>query len=98
MAVRSIEKQYYWFQLSKLILRLRLPQMFEEEKQKAIELLSENVASIVNDEEGVRLFIELMNCCSTKDKKNIVKQYKGHLAEIVKANNVSYVSLIKLMI
>ena len=39
-----------------------------------------------------------MNTCSAKDKKNIVKQYKGHLYEIVKANNVSYVSLIKLMI
>lgn len=72
--------------------------MFEEEKQKTIELLSENSASIVNDEEGVRLFIVLMNACSSKDKKNIVKQYKGHLDEIVKANNVSYISLIKLMI
>lgn len=72
--------------------------MFEEEKQKALELLCENVASIVNDEEGVRLFIELMNNCSSKDKKNIVKQYKGHLNEIVTANNISYVSLIKLMI
>lgn len=98
MAIRSIEKQYYWFQLSKLILRLRLPLMFEEEKQKVIELLSENVASIVNDEEGVRLFIELLNNCSSKEKKSIIKQYKGHLEEIVKANNVSYVSVIKLML
>lgn len=39
-----------------------------------------------------------MNNCSAKDKKNVIKQYKGHLDEIVKANNVSYVSLIKLMI
>jgi len=46
----------------------------------------------------VRLFIELINNCSSKDKKNIIKQYKGHLEEIVKANNVSYVSLVKLMI
>jgi hypothetical protein len=98
MATRSIEKQYYWFQLSKIILRLRLASMFEEEKQKAIELISQNSASIVNDEEGVRLFIELINNCSSKDKKNIIKQYKGHLDEIVKANNVSYVTLLKLMI
>lgn len=61
-------------------------------------MLEQNVASIVNDEEGVRLFIELVNNCSSKDKKNIVKQYKGHLDEIVKANNVSYVSLVKLLI
>ena len=61
-------------------------------------MLEQNVASIVNDEEGVRLFIELINNCGSKDKKNIVKQYKGHLEEIVKANNVSYVSLVKLMI
>lgn len=44
------------------------------------------------------MFIELVNNCGSKDKKNIVKQYKGHLDEIVKANNVSYVSLVKLMI
>lgn len=61
-------------------------------------MLEQNCASIVNDEEGVRLFIELVNNCSAKDKKNIVKQYKGHLEEIVNANNVSYVSLVKLMI
>lgn len=61
-------------------------------------MLEQNVASIVNDEEGVRLFIELINNCGSKDKKNIVKQYKGHLEEIVKANNVSYVSLVKVVI
>jgi len=71
--------------------------MFEEEKLKAIEILVNNAANVVNDEEGVRLFIELMNNCSAKDKKTIVKQYKGHLDEIVKANNVSYVTVIKLM-
>ena len=55
------------------------------------------MATIVNDEEGVRLFIELMNNCSAKDKKAIIKQYKGYVSEIVQANNVSYVSLIKLL-
>lgn len=38
-----------------------------------------------------------MNNCSAKDKKAIIKQYKGYVSEIVQANNVSYVSLIKLL-
>ncbi len=38
-----------------------------------------------------------MNNCSAKQKKTIVKLYKGNLQEVIKYNNVSYVTIIKLI-
>lgn len=49
MATKSIEKEYFYFTMSKIILRLRLSTMFEEEKQKALEKLIENAPSLVRD-------------------------------------------------
>ncbi len=52
---------------------------------------------MVNDEEGVRLFIEIVNLCDPKLKKTIIRSFKGHLSEIVELNNPSYVAVIKLL-
>ena len=52
---------------------------------------------MVNDDEGVRLFIELVNLCDPKLKKTIIRAFKGHLAEIVELNNPSYDAVIKLL-
>ena len=62
-----------------------------------LDFLVENIAGIVDDEEGVRLFIEIMNNCSPKHKKSIAKAYKGNIQEILNFNNVSYVTIIKLI-
>ena len=59
--------------------------------------LVEKVAEWVGDEEGVRLFIQLINYCDPKMKKTIVKAFKGHVNEIVEINNPTYVALVKLL-
>jgi hypothetical protein len=71
--------------------------MFDEEKNKTIDFLCEKAADIVTDEEGIKLFIELVNSCSSKNKKALIKLYKGNITEIVNNNNVAYVSVIKLL-
>ena len=38
-----------------------------------------------------------MNNATSKQKKTIIKLYKGHIEEIIGFNNVSYVSVIKLL-
>lgn len=80
-----------------MILRLSISSMFVEEKEKLMEYLVNNVADIVDDEEGVRLFIELINCCNPKQKKRLVKLYMGNLKEIIDNNNLSYVTIMKLL-
>lgn len=39
----------------------------------------------------------MVNHCSTKQKKALIKVFKGHLREVVDNNNISYVSVIKLI-
>jgi hypothetical protein len=51
----------------------------------------------VNDDEGVRLFIEVVNLCDAKLKKLLVRSFKGHIAEIVELSNPSYVAVLKLI-
>lgn len=95
--MKSIEKTYDNLLLSKLILRLAIPSMFQEEKQNALNTLVEKVGDWVGDEEGVRLFIEVINNCDPKLKKSLVKAFKGHVSEIIELNNQAYVALIKLL-
>ena len=57
LAVKSIEKNYHSHTLSKIILRLSIPSMFDEEKEKALDYLIENVSDIVSDEDGIKLCI-----------------------------------------
>lgn len=51
----------------------------------------------VGDEEGVRLFIEVINYCDPKLKKSLIKSFKGHINEVIELNNPTYVALIKLL-
>jgi hypothetical protein len=52
--------------------------MFAEEKQKVLDYLVEKVALWTNDDEGVRLFIEVVNASDNKQKKQIIRAYKGN--------------------
>lgn len=97
LALKSVDKSYDNLLLSKMILRLAIPTMFPEEKAKTLAHLAEKVGDWVGDDEGVRLFIELINCCDAKLKKVIIKAFKGHVNEIIELNNPTYVALIKLL-
>lgn len=77
LALRAIEKEYFYFPLSKLVVRLALSTMFGEERNKILQTLGAKVEDWCSDEEGVRLFIELVNYADTKLKKHILKAFKG---------------------
>lgn len=49
------------------------------------------------DDEGVKLFVLLYNYFDSKQKKNVVKQLKGRVNELVGLSRVSYVGLIKIL-
>jgi hypothetical protein len=51
--------------------------MFAEEKQKVLEYLVEKVNSWVCDEDGVRLFFEVINHSEPKLKKQLIKSFKS---------------------
>lgn len=63
--------------MSKLILKLSIGSMFAEEKQKVLEYLVEKVNEWVGDEDGVRLFFEVINNCEPKLKKQLIKSFKS---------------------
>jgi hypothetical protein len=78
--------------------------MFAEEKQKVLDYLVEKVAQWTNDDEGVRLFIEVVNASDNKQKKQIIRAYKGiffinigHILEVAQQHNPCYVTIIKLL-
>ena len=97
LVLKIIEKQYDGLPLSKLVIRLALPSMFPDEKQKVLDYMIGKVTDWVNDDEGVRLFIELVNLCDPKQKKTLVKSFKGNIGEIVELNNQTYIAVTKLL-
>ena len=79
MVLKIVEKQYETLPISKLIIRLSIPSMFDDEKQKVLDYLVGKVTEWVNDDEGVRLFIEVVNFSDPKKKKLLLKAFKGHI-------------------
>ena len=71
--------------------------MFEEEKKKVLEYYVGKELDWISDEEGVRLFIEIVNLSDSKAKKLIVRHFKGKVQEIVQQHSVAYVALIKIL-
>jgi hypothetical protein len=71
--------------------------MFDEEKQRVIEFLVEHITELVGDEEGVRLFCEVLNHCDNKQKKAVIKLYKGNVSDALSNSHLAYVSVIKLL-
>ena len=51
----------------------------------------------IKDEEGVRLFIEVINICDAKHKKTLIKTFKTEIADIVKSHTPAYITLVKLL-
>ena len=76
LSLKVIERHEEGFMLSKVILRLSLGSMFADEKQKVLEYLVEKVADWVIDEDGVRLFFEVINHSDPKLKKQLVRAFK----------------------
>ena len=71
--------------------------MIVQQSENVLEYLVGKVTEWVNDDEGVRLFIEVVNLSDPKLKKTIIKAYKGNVGNIVELNNQTYVTLIKLL-
>ena len=83
MVLKIAEKQYESLPLCKLVIRLALPTMFADEKMKVLDYLIGKVTEWLNDEEGVRLFIEVVNLSDPKQKKLLIKSFKGHIGDLV---------------
>ena len=79
MVLKIVDKQYESLPISKLIIRLSLSSMFDDEKQKVIDFLVGKVTEWVSDDEGARLFIEVVNFCDPRKKKFLLKAFKGHI-------------------
>lgn len=77
LALQVIEKKYDNLMLSKVILRLSVGSMFSEEKQKVLEYLVEKVNEWLGDDDGVRLFFEVVNHSDPKLKKSLVRSFKS---------------------
>lgn len=43
------------------------------------------------------MFIEVVNLCDPKQKKLLIKSFKGHIGDIVETNNQTYVAAIKIL-
>jgi len=97
LVLKIADKQYESIPMAKLVIRLALPSMFADEKAKVLEYLVGKVTEWLNDEEGVRLFIEIVNMCDPKLKKLLIRSFKGHIGDIVETNNQTYVAVIKLI-
>ena len=97
LVLKIVDKQYESLPVSKLVIRLALPSMFEDEKAKVLDYLVGKVAEWVSDDEGIRLFIEVVNLCDAKKKKILLKAFKGHVSEILESNHQTYIALIKLL-
>lgn len=78
LALQVIEKKYDNLMLSKVILRLSVGSMFSEEKQKVLEYLVEKVNEWIGDDDGVRLFFEVVNHSEPKLKKALVRSFKSN--------------------
>lgn len=97
LAMKSIEKEYSHHKISKLIIKLALPTMVVEEQAKIIEYFAEKALDLLVDDEGVKLFVLLYNFFDSKQKKNIIKQVKGRVNDLISLSRMSYVGLIKIL-
>lgn len=98
MAMKLIDKQNHYSILSKHVLTLAMPILVPTERQKLIDYLCDKVLELLDDKEGIKLCISLINYASAKDRKNIVKCLKGHLMDIIKTeNSQSFIVIQKLL-
>lgn len=98
LVMKIIEKQYIGPSMSKYVLTLALPKMVKNEQEKVLEYLHSCCLSLIDDVEGLRLFFELVNYSGPKERKTIVKEFKPHVADIMRSpNHNSYISLLKLL-
>lgn len=73
LVMKIIEKDYSDFTLSKYILTIAMKHLVQNERDKVLEYLHPKLAILINDNEGLRLFCEVINYSSSKDRKTIVK-------------------------
>lgn len=77
---------------------LSFPVLVEAEREKLIEFLREKVLDLIEDKEGVKLCLDLINYSSAKDRKIIVRNFKDHVSKmILSGSNFAYLIIQKLI-
>jgi hypothetical protein len=59
--------------------------LVKNERDKVLEFLIPKCLSLIGDNEGLRLFCEVVNYSSSKDRKTIVKEFKPEVANIIQS-------------
>jgi len=96
--MKIIEKEYIEYSMSKFVLSLALRTLVKNEQEKVLEYLLPRSLQLIDDVEGLRLFFEVVNYSGPKERKTIVKEFKPHIAMIMRSpNHNSYVALLKLL-
>ena len=96
--MKIIEKEYIEYSMSKFVLSLALRTLVKNEQEKVLEYLLPRSLQLIDDVEGLRLFFEVVNYSGPKERKTIVRQFKPHIAMIIRSpNHNSYVALLKLL-
>ncbi|KRX00085.1 Armadillo-type fold [Pseudocohnilembus persalinus] len=98
LALKIIDKSNHYPLISKHILSLSFPVLVEAEREKLIEFLREKVLDLIEDKEGVKLCLDLINYSSAKDRKIIVRNFKDHVSKmILSGSNFAYLIIQKLI-
>jgi len=96
--MKIIEKEYSEYSMSKFVLALALRSLVKNEQDKVLEYLLPRCVQLIDDVEGLRLFFEVVNYSGSKERKTIVKEFKPHVAAIMRSpNHNSYLALLKLL-
>lgn len=75
MAVKLIQKNDHYPLISKYILKKAIAILIPNERDKLIDFLKEKFLDLVDDKEGIKLAISVVNYASAKDRKTIIKQF-----------------------
>ncbi|KAL4445060.1 hypothetical protein ABPG74_018788 [Tetrahymena malaccensis] len=98
IAAKIIDKGNHAPLLSKHILHLSLPILIPVEREKVIEYLREKILDLVDDKEGIKLALDVINYSTPKDKKLLAKNLKDHIFEIINSqHSQAFVIIIKLL-
>lgn len=99
LAVKIIEKGNHYPLLSKQVLILALPIMIPVEREKILEHLVNKMDDLLDDKEGNRLAIMVINYAGVKERKQIAKSLKDKVYDMLTTeNSLSYTILQKLVL
>jgi len=97
-ALKIAEKKSFHYPLQQKIMAESIKILIPEEKAKLIETVSTEFASFLNTKEGVHLVCNAIDYMEPKDKKVLLKGFKGKVKELLLAeHSLCHVVLIKIL-